>query len=262
MIAQLSETAEARLPTDGLVAGFSLAFAAWAGVASEPVPVVGVLAVLGLAMAGSSRRIGRDARVVAWIGAGVSILLAVRIPPIWPLAQLAFGLPALMAVFTFAALRSGRAWLARGRFDGTPIAVMAGVSVFGLVAWTLLLRPDLSTQMAFVPQWPVWLLLVGLVGFSVVNALIEEIVFRGLLQGALESMLGPGALSILLPAVLFGTCHWHGFPSGPVGALLAGSWGVLLGWARRRSGGLLTPLLAHIVADATIFAILAWYGWS
>jgi membrane protease YdiL (CAAX protease family) len=37
---------------------------------------------------------------------------------------------------------------------------------------------------------------------------------------------------------------------------LAGAWAIGLGWLRTKGGGLLAPMLAHIVADATIAAIV------
>ena len=41
-----------------------------------------------------------------------------------------------------------------------------------------------------------------------------------------------------------------------IGVVLAGVWGGMLGLLRQRAGGLLAPVLAHIVADATIATIL------
>jgi hypothetical protein len=50
--------------------------------------------------------------------------------------------------------------------------------------------------------------------------------------------------------------HVHGFPRGVSGVVLAGAWGGMLGKLRQRAGGLLAPVLAHIVADATIASII------
>ena len=55
---------------------------------------------------------------------------------------------------------------------------------------------------------------------------------------------------------LFGLQHAWGFPRGPVGVVLAGGWAVMLGLLRRHSGGLLSPILAHVVADATIAVLV------
>ena len=133
---------------------------------------------------------------------------------------------------------------------------MGTIAIVALSLWSVFVAEDLAAYGAYVPDLPWPLLVLGLVLFSVVNALLEELVFRGLVQGALADMLGPGLVPVLIQAALFGVCHWQGFPSGPIGALMAGFWAFLLGLARRRTEGLLTPFLAHIAADAAIFTIV------
>lgn len=102
---------------------------------------------------------------------------------------------------------------------------------------------------------PLWLLVVAGAGFSLVNAAVEEAVFRGVLQTALERVSGPG-VAVVVQAVAFGLLHVVGVPTGLVGALMAGAWGLLLGVMRWRTGGLLAPYVAHVAADATIFGML------
>jgi membrane protease YdiL (CAAX protease family) len=70
---------------------------------------------------------------------------------------------------------------------------------------------------------------------------------------------GP-AVAILGTAVCFGLGHMRGYPPGPLGAVLAGGYGLALGLLRWRSGGLALSIGCHICADATIFAILASAG--
>lgn len=89
-------------------------------------------------------------------------------------------------------------------------------------------------------------------GFSLVNAAVEEAIFRGVLQTALERVNGP-LVAIVLQAVAFGVLHVLGVPTGIVGAIMAGAWGLLLGVMRWRTKGLLAPYVAHVAADATIF---------
>jgi uncharacterized protein len=52
----------------------------------------------------------------------------------------------------------------------------------------------------------------------------------------------------------------HGYPPGPLGAVLATIFAVCLGWLRVFSRGLALPIFAHIAADATIYIILARNG--
>lgn len=98
-----------------------------------------------------------------------------------------------------------------------------------------------------------WLLVAA--GFSLLNAAVEEVIFRGVLQTALERVTGP-IVAIVVQAVAFGVLHIVGAPTGVIGAVMAGEWGILLGLMRWRTHGLLAPYVAHVAADATIFVML------
>lgn len=197
-----------------------------------------------------------EARLLALLAASTIVAMTV-VPPVWPLVQLAVGAPAVVAAWRVPSLRLPTPWLARGRFDPWPVVALGLVAALALVGWAWGTSPDLRGAMAMVPAWPLPLLIAAALGFSIVNAILEEVVFRGLLQGLLRTWLGPGVAPLLLQGAAFGVLHWHGVPSGWLGALMAGSWGVMLGWARRRSGGLLTPVVAHVAADVVIFTLLA-----
>ncbi|MCL4722041.1 MAG: CPBP family intramembrane metalloprotease [Gammaproteobacteria bacterium] len=101
---------------------------------------------------------------------------------------------------------------------------------------------------------PVWVAATGGIGFLVVNGLVEDMVFFGLLLTVASRALGRAAIPLV--AVFFGIAHLGGVPSGTVGAVLAGCWGLILAFLRHRTGGMLATYLAHIVADATIIAVL------
>ena len=90
---------------------------------------------------------------------------------------------------------------------------------------------------------------------------VEEAIIRGVLQTALERVSGP-ILAIVVQAVAFGVLHIVGVPTGIVGAVMAGGWGMLLGLMRWRTRGLLSPCVAHVVADATIFWALRSFPWA
>ncbi len=174
---------------------------------------------------------------------------------LWQISlALALGLTAGVRRFVPA---PGRASFERGKVP-VGLTVFAGFITPGaLIGWVYFLDPDLSDLTGMIPNSPVGLLVLGGVVFAVANATFEEWVWRGYLQPALSEDFGL-AWAVCLQALSFGIAHAHGFPRGAVGVALAGSWAVLLGILRQVSGGLLAPILAHIVADATIASIVIW----
>ena len=189
--------------------------------------------------------------VLLSIGVGM-----VAVPPIWPLSQLAMLVPAAVVVAFVPRLRPLTGWL-RGEVQTSLVLLVAASSAVALVAWVMLAEPDLDRAMAMVPEAPVALLVLGAVGFSIVNATLEELAFRGVLQSSLAEATGSMPVAIVLQAVAFGVAHLHGVPNGWLGVAMAGTWALVLGWVRVRSRGLVTPILGHIVADLVIFALLS-----
>jgi membrane protease YdiL (CAAX protease family) len=173
--------------------------------------------------------------------------------------------PAAFAIYAFVIrrtpwLRRASAWLRRGAFDATLMALAAGiaaVSGVALLAWCAVSKPDLADVLhTFVPDQPLWLLIPGAFLFSLLNAAIEEAAYRGVLLEALDAALGPGAAAVLLQAIAFGALHVHGVPRGMVGVGLACVYGLGLGVLRRKAGGLLAPWAAHVLTDLVIVTIV------
>lgn len=142
-----------------------------------------------------------------------------------------------------------------GRSELALILIIALISAAALVAWVGLLRPDLSRFIAMLPHWPSPLLLLLGIGFSIVNSILEELLWRGFLQSWLLSVVNP-TLAIGVQAISFGAIHFTGFPGGFVGIALATIYGLMVGVLAFRSSGLLAPCAAHVVADAVIFALV------
>lgn len=102
----------------------------------------------------------------------------------------------------------------------------------------------------------------ALVVFTCVGApLIEELFFRGLLQGQLVERLGVGA-GIFTTAVVFGAVHIANDP-GVAGALLAltvGASGIVLGVVRHLTGRLGTSTVTHALFNASAVIAFAAYA--
>jgi membrane protease YdiL (CAAX protease family) len=152
-------------------------------------------------------------------------------------------------------LRAGRTGRL-GRFEWVVIVMVALVAAVALVGWVALLDPDLSRQRAMLPQWPLAGLVIAGLSFSILNAILEEYIWRGILLDWLRTLMPVGA-AVLVQAVSFGAAHYMGFPSGYPGAGLAAVYGLMLGGLSIRANGLLAPIIAHIAADAVIFSVLA-----
>jgi len=213
------------------------------------------------------------ASVIAWVvrRAPPRPLRAIPVLASALLVAMATGLLWQLAMAVALGLHAATAWSSRGvipppelgprgRLPTLATLGVGGVTPLGLLGWLAVARPDLSgVVQAYVPSLPLGALILGGVLFAVVNATLEEIVWRGVFQRGLEAALGP-ALALGLQAVSFGVAHAHGVPSGGLGVVLAGAWAVLLGLLRRASGGLLAPIVAHFVADATIAAMVLGLG--
>jgi len=173
-----------------------------------------------------------------------------------------FGIPVIVYMVIVLFSRKCRrevSWLARGSLDRISVILILGIIVISgvaLIGWTILLKPDLSPILSTMPRVHPGLLILGGFGFALSNALVEELIFRGILWDGLRSLLPEIAAVIVIQSALFGILHWKGFPSGILGVALVFIWGILLGIIRQRTGGLLAPILAHIGADMTIFGIL------
>lgn len=100
----------------------------------------------------------------------------------------------------------------------------------------------------------------GVIFFSFWNAAVEEIEFRGFyLEALLNGKLQHYWLAVLVQAITFGLMHYrNGFPSGLDGLAYTTLWAIVLAILRISSGGMMHPLLVHVVADFTI-AILIRY---
>lgn len=247
------DTAVARQRTVAVGALVLLALAA-AVPASAPMPWRAAPAVAGSSLAALALAHPGPAGAIAVLAASLESVALSGLPwqLVMPLALCVTGLVTRTRLGV--ALR--RAPL--GRVPVWPTVACAAVTPVALVAWMMLFAPHLDDITGAIPHVGAAALLLGAAAFALGNALFEEWIWRGVLQAQLGALFPPVA-AILLQAASFGAAHAHGFPRGVVGVGLAGAWGIMLGVLRLRAGGLLAPVVAHVVADATIAAIvLLW----
>ena len=108
-------------------------------------------------------------------------------------------------------------------------------------------------------------MLLLILGFSILNASLEEIIFRGIIQDTLlecfSSWQGFGKyLAIIMQGIWFGAIHFKiGFPCYFSGFLLASIYGIILGQLKAETQNLFFSIIAHIFADITIMLLLIFY---
>ncbi len=85
--------------------------------------------------------------------------------------------------------------------------------------------------------------------YTVIMApLLEEILFRGLMLGALKKEM-PSWVAIAISALAFGAAHGN-----PIGIIYATLFGVLLGWVFIRTKSILPCIILHMGFNATALA--------
>jgi membrane protease YdiL (CAAX protease family) len=185
-------------------------------------------------------------------------LVTLCVPPAWPWFWLLPLAAYACIVLLLAPLRRSFHGPAIGRLDKVAVlsaTVLSALTVAVLLAYQTLACPDVTALAASLPVAAFGNLVLAWVCFSVVNALLEELIFRGVLYHAVAEEWGAG-VAVGGTAVLFGLGHLDGYPPGLLGAVLAGLYGIALGLLRWWTDGLALPVVCHVCADATIFGIL------
>ena len=180
-------------------------------------------------------------------------------PVNWPFAPVVPFAVWAGITYTIVPLHRYATWVRPGILDRVAIwliVVTALISSISLISWFLAFTPDLGRFTAALPGYHPLVLILSAAGFALLNAALEESIYRGILLHALDAALGAGALSVILQAAVFGAAHFRGVPEGWVGVGMATVYGLMLGGIRRRTRGLLAPFIAHVFADIAVFCIV------
>lgn len=90
---------------------------------------------------------------------------------------------------------------------------------------------------------------VGIMGLAFLGPLLEEVLFRGAIQGALMRYFGRPWPAIILSALVFGIFHLN-----PVQIVYATLLGIVLGWIYYRTGSLLSVIVGHVLNNSLAVA--------
>ena len=181
---------------------------------------------------------------------------------LWSIPASNFSVPFLLSTLVIWPVGPARAtlrWVSAGKIDRVSKIFIVLTGVFSSVAlilwaiWSDNLGIGLSI-MKGMSHTPKWIIAAGIPVFALVNAISEEVAYRGVLQEALQNVWGHRlGLVLVLQASAFAAAHYAvGFPNGKLGYLMTFGFAWMLGFLRSRSNGILAPYLAHIVADLVI----------
>jgi len=205
-------------------------------------------------------RVSSDLRLLHGV---IFVLLlggALLIPPLrrWPWIWLAPFIGYFVIVAGIPRLRQSMCWLRFGnvtlKWSLITVVLMILTSA-ALVTFHLAVRPEVTEFRGAFPFEVMGGVVTAGIIFSLVNATLEEWIFRGILFDALHSQWS-GAVTVAATSILFGLGHSRGYPPGLLGVGLAMLFGVTTGMLRLWTGGLALPIALHIVADATIYSLL------
>lgn len=115
----------------------------------------------------------------------VFLPLALQIFSWWPFRLLAPLLAYHLIVLLFPDLRQSYMRLQRGEINKDVFLVMVAtifITTLALIGWCWLLKPDLSIYFGQIPNMPLILIPFAGLAFSVLNAVMEEFVFRGIIM--------------------------------------------------------------------------------
>jgi hypothetical protein len=208
---------------------------------------------------------------VASLAASIVIAIVTHGDPVSPWFELIAEVPlwaGFLGAALFASRRNGTGRLAADYGFGAPSLGDVGLGVLGGLAGRIvsfffvllvIIEQHLSdagslsqTVLGITPQgiagWAVLIIL------TVVGApIVEEVFFRGLIQGAFSRRVGPVA-ALFVTAVIFSLSHVPG--EGPFAPFQLFPMALVLGYLRLRTGRLAAGMLAHAEFNAIGLAIV------
>ncbi len=214
--------------------------------------------VLGIVLFGTAWELVHCGLFFALMSVSGIALRWLRLPEFW----LIFLLPLMAATLIalpFSVTRRALRWIRIGTIDRYSWVLFGITSMLSVAAllmwayWTDNIGVGVQNMQAFL-QYPLWLMIGVVVPiFALVNAALEEAVYRGILQEGLAHVLTNTPLVVVLQASAFAAAHFAaGFPNGALGYAMVLTWGTMLGYLRVRTRGLFIPYLAHVIADLVI----------
>ena len=97
----------------------------------------------------------------------------------------------------------------------------------------------------------------GILSLAFLAPLLEEVLFRGAIQGLLMRLFGRPWPAIIVAALIFGVYHMN-----PVQIVYATLLGIILGWIYYRTGSLLSVIVGHVLNNSLAVVTTLLYSAS
>ena len=157
-------------------------------------------------------------------------------------------------LFNFGEIKDIKIWLA--------VALVSVVASISLIVWGILTSEltgvGEATSQELAKLSTIVILMLIPIG-ALLNAIVEEVVFRGIIQTELSKVFNI-SVAIFLQAFLFAGFHYAGgFPNGLIGFAMTFVYACGLGLMRYKVKGVLAPIITHTFADMTILIFLWVY---
>lgn len=207
-----------------------------------------------------------DSAVTPWCLLVGAVLAIKALLPVWDVWPIHLGVPVLL-VACYSKLTPGpgpmASWAARGSFAPgikVLVAVVVVLSSAVFLLWVGVSDPQIDIPVEIRRRSVLSLILAG-VAFAALNAILEEVVFRGIALGALSAVFAARWPPVLLQAAAFGALHYSlpSIPSGIPGVVLTSAYGAALGVIAQLAEGIGASCLAHFLADVLVFSVMI--GW-
>ena len=95
----------------------------------------------------------------------------------------------------------------------------------------------------------------GILSISLLAPILEELLFRGAIQGHLQGVLKHPWVAILIASLLFGVVHMN-----PAQIPFAFLLGAMFGWLYYRTGSLLPGIIGHVLNNSIAAVSMILYG--
>lgn len=161
-------------------------------------------------------------------------------------------------VMTWHLIHFGYIQLARDKYKKISLPVMA-VSIAFVLSATYVL--NLLIEQAGIPNTMEETFLamsrnpLGVLSITLLAPILEELLFRGAIQGRLQTMIQKPWVAIIASSLIFGVVHMN-----PAQIPFAFLLGIMFGWLYYRTGSLLPGIIGHVLNNSAAAINMILYG--